>query len=434
MTILIAARHPSAAGGVVALRSAARRRGIRVEVFASGPAWPILQRQRWARLRSFATVPVRYPRVPEYTGAERIDPDAWRHPAAALRRVELMVAWLGEYLKAVRPSVVVLTDATEQLGADQLLAIAASRAGIPSVRVRDAWGTAAGLENSSWRGVVPDAVRREALATRYLEIDARGVTLSAARLGIGRPRLRAVHGLFTLDRLVGRATPARRMRARRRLGLHADEKLIVYFVQPTRRETAEPDALDAFLSAANAAGLGSRKVVLATQEHPREADPSDGRLGLHWAAKQAAAVYRGRVVNLTPLVLERAVVSFEDTQLASDVFASSYSNASVEATALGAGGRSLSPAQRPIGLHVTCPAAVRRVVRANRSGMSVMPFAESGAVPCARQADTIAPLVTDLLFRPTSRTPYFRAMHKRWRLGACADQVMNEVCDVVGRS
>jgi len=405
-----------------------------VEILASGPAWSNLTASRLPHVYSFRTARERYPSLPVYAGPERIERDDWTRPVRARRLVEQMVAWLVCYLAESRPSAILLTDATEQLGADQLLAIAASRVGIPTVRVRDAWGTAAGVENRAWRDRLSVALRREALATRYLEIDERGVELSARRLGIPRNRLRAVRGLYTLDRLVGRATPARRARARQRIGVGPNEPLVVFFVQPTHRERAEVEALDAFVGAMNRAGLGTRGVILATQEHPREADPADGRLGLNWAAARATAAYDGRVVNFTPLVIGQRTVSFEDTMMAADVFASSYSNASIEATALGASAVGLRPEECPIGFHTLCPAGVRRTMRTTRAGMTIMPFAAQRALPYATRAGDIAPAVARLLFRPSSREAHFRVLRRRWHLGACADRVLDEVLELVSQS
>lgn len=324
-------------------------------------------------------------------------------------------------LGRTRPDVVLLTDATEQIGPDQALAVAASRLGIPCVRVRDAWGTAAGLETRAMRGRVPTDLRREALATRYLEIDAIGARLSHRRLGIPRDRLDVIDGLYTLDRVAGRATRARRVRARRFLGLGPDVPLVVFFTQPTRRERAEADALDAFVDGMNAAGLGARGVVLATQEHPREADRTDGRKGLHWTADRVARRYRGPILDLTGRVVERRTLAFEDTLLAADVFASSYSNASIEATALGATAMANVPAAwRGIGCHVACPARVRQTMAANRAGLRAVPFAESGAMPVVRRAAEIGPLVSRLLFTPAARRPFFAAMRRRDLGRTCA--------------
>lgn len=430
----MAARHPSAAGGVVAIAAAARRRHLGVEVLASGPALSSLTARRMRHVYSFDTVRRRYPALPIFTGPERIEREEWARPTRARRLVEEMVTWLTGYLAASRPSAVLLTDATEQIGADQLLAIAASRAKIPCVRVRDAWGTGEGVETRAWRGRLPDQMRAEALATRYLEIDDQGVELSARRLGIPRDRLRAVQGLYTLDRLVGRATAARRARARRRIGVGQQEPLVVFFVQPTHRERAEVEALDAFVAAMNTAGLGARSVTLATQEHPREGDPADGRLGLHWAAARAAAAYSGRVINLTPLVIERGAVTFEDTMVAADVFASSYSNASIEATVLGASSAGLRADERPIGFHTLCPGAVRRTMRATRAGMTIMPFATQGALPYATRPADIGPAVTRLLFRPASREAHYRILRRRWHLGASTERVIDEVLELVNQA
>ena len=218
------------------------------------------------------------------------------------------------------------------------------------------------------------------------------------------------------------------------MGVGPREPLVVFYVQPTGREVAEPEALDAFVEAMNAAGLGQRGVTLATQEHPREADSADGRLGLNWAALRARAAYAGRVINLTPLVLGRRGVSFEDTMIAADVFASSYSNASIEATALGASARGLPAGQCPIGFHSLCPGAVRRTMRDTRAGMTIMPFASHGALPHALAPGDIGPAVARLLFRPSSREAHFTILRKRWRLGASADRVLDEVLELVNQS
>lgn len=409
--ILIVARHPSAAGGAIALARAGREMGHRMDVMADGPAWPILRESGVGRVR-------------RYDGPRRIDDAEWRRPAAATARVEAMVTWLMRDLARARPDVVLLTDATEQIGPDQASAVAAARLGIPSVRVRDAWGTAAGLETRRMRGRVPITLQREALATRYLEIDAMGARLSHRRLGIPRGRLDVMDGLYTLDRVVGRATRARRIRARRAIGVGRDVPLVVFFTQPTRRERAECDALDAFVDGMNAADLGARGVVLATQEHPREADPSDGRRGLHWTWARATRRYRGSVIDLTGRVLAQRTLAFEDTLLAADVFGSSYSNASIEATALGATANAdLPDAWRGIGCHVACPARVRQTMAANRAGLRAVPFA-SGAMPIVRRASEIAPLLSRLLFTPAARRPFFAAMRRRRHLGRTCARVV----------
>lgn len=431
--ILIAARHPSAASGAVSLAAAARRRRLGVEILATGPAFTSLTGRGIGSVYSFQTARQRYPSLTAYAGPDRIEDDDWRRPTHARRLVEQMVRWLHSYLLVSRPSAVVLTDANEHLGADQLLALAANRAGIPSVRVRDAWGTAAGIENRRWEGRLPSALRREALATRYLEIDAQGVEMSARRLGIPRSRLSAVDGLFTLDRLVGRATAARRLRTRRRLGIGPVERIIMFFAQPTRRECAEVAALDAVVNAMNAAGMGPRGVTLATQEHPREADPSDGRLGHNWAAARAVARYEGRVINLTPSVFVRLSVSFEDTMVAADVVTSSYSYSSIETTVLGATGDGLLAAQRPIGVHIL-PDGVRQRMKATRAGMSITPFAAQGALPHATKLADIAPMLTQLLFQPSSREGYFRTLRRRWHPGRSSMRVIDEVIELVNHS
>jgi hypothetical protein len=434
-TMVVAARHPSAAGGAVALARAARRRRFGVEVFASGPAWSGLSARGMAGLCSFATAHTRYPGLAAFTGPERIERELRARPAEVRRQVERMVTWLQRYLAEARPTVVVLTDATEQLGADQLLAVAARRNGIPTLRVRDAWGTGEGIETRAWRDILPDALRREGLATRYLEIDEQGVELSVRRLGIPRARLKALHGLYTLDRLVGRATPARRARVRRVMGVAPGERLVIFFVQPTFRERAEVDALDACIAALGTMSRNGKSVTIATQEHPREADPADGRSGLNWAAARARATYQGRVINLTPLVLgPSADTSFEDTMVAADVFASSYSNASIETTVLGATAAGLPSHQRPIGFHTLCPARVRTTMRATRAGMDIMPFASLNALPHAVTPQAIASTLSRLLFRPESREVYFKNMRRHWSPGDCADRVIDEALQLVNES
>ena len=430
--ILIAARHPSAAGGAASIARAARRRRIGVECFATGPAWVSLLARGIPDVYCFATADARYVGLPRYRGPARIENEDLNRPTVVRRQVDAMVAWLTAYLLASRPSVIVLTDATEQLGADQLLAVAATRLGIPTIRVRDSWGTAVGVETRAMRGLLPEPLRRQGLATRYLEIDPRGIELSVRRLGLPRNRLHSVGGLYTLDRLVGRATASRHLKARQAIGVAPGVPLVTYFTQPTRRERAEVMALDAFVAGMNRAGLAAKGVVLATQEHPREADPADGELGLNWTAKRAAAAYQGAVINLSPKVLLQRTVSFEDTMAASDVFASSYSNASIEATALGASAvKSLPIRRRPVGFHSLCPGAVRSTMALSRAGLRLTPFGESGAVAMATAPSQIGTLLSQLLLRPSSRRAHFRAMGRNG-IGRCADRIIDEAIGLVG--
>jgi len=95
-----------------------------VEILASGPAWSNLTASRLPHVYSFRTARERYPSLPVYAGPERIERDDWTRPVRARRLVEQMVAWLVCYLAESRPSAILLTDATEQLGADQLLELA----------------------------------------------------------------------------------------------------------------------------------------------------------------------------------------------------------------------------------------------------------------------------------------------------------------------
>lgn len=434
--LLIVARHPSAGAGAAALVAAARRLGVLSECFASGPALAGLKERRVSRVVSFDSARHRYPGLPAYPGVERIEHETLRCPQEAVRQLEIMADWLTMFLVASRPTAIVLTDATEQVGVDQVMAIAATRAGIPAVRVRDSWGTAVGIETRAARRWVPTQLRREGLAARYLEIDALGVQLSAKRLGLPADRLSAVGGLFTLDRVIGMATRARRGRVRRQLGLAHNTPLVAYLAQPTRRESSEEAAFDTFLRAVTSSDFAAQGMVLATQEHPREADPADGRLGLHWTAMRAARVYGGRVIDLTSEVLERRRLAFDDVIASSDVFVSSYSNASVEATAMGAtAGDSVPVDCRPIGMHLACPAHVRRTMAATRAGQRLHPFGASGAVPTAMRGEDIAPMLADLLRRPATRLRYFSRMRRIGRPGRCAERIVRTAISMgrVGR-
>lgn len=431
MKVLIVARHPSAGGGAIALAAEARRRHFGVEIFASGPALTSLTAQHVRGVSSFAAARRGSRPLPAYRGPERFEWPGGPHTQSA---IEGMADWLTRYVVSSQADAVIATDATEQLGPDQLIAIAASRAGIPCVRVRDAWGIAAGLETRPWRGRVAAGLRRESLASLYLEIDHVGVELSRRVLGLPSERLRSLDGLYTLDRFAGSATATRRGRARRSLGIGLREPVVLLFTQPTRRETAEVDFVEVFVHAMTRQRLAERGVVLVTLEHPRESDASDGRFGAHWTAACAGAGYRGRVIDLAGRLTGAPGFTFEDAMIAADVVASSYSNASIEATALGATGRGLATEHRPIGLHSYAPATVRRVFRRSRAGLRMVPMAAGGALPCAETRRAIGPLVSRLLFQPRTREPYFRRLRQQWHAGSATARVMDEVVAAVRTS
>lgn len=429
---MIAARHPGAARGAVALARGAHGRDIDVEFLATEPAFSMLATTMRERVYTFATAKRRYPALPTYDGPERIENDDLRNGAPAAAALGSMAAWLHRYLGESKPDAVVMTDANEQLGVEQVIAVPAGQLGIPSVRVRDSWGTATGVETNATRGILPEPWRASAVATGYFEIDRRGAELSVNRLGIPEDRLVVLNGLYTLDTVVGSVTEESYAAARAAVGAAPDEPLIVYFAQPTRGEYAELQAFDAFVTELNRAGLGEQGVVLATQEHPREADPRDGLFGLNWAARHAATAYRGKVINLTPKILIEKSVRFEQTMQAADVFASSYSNSSIEATALGATATSAMPTRRrAVGFHVLCPGVVRYALGERRAGLRIVPFAENGALPCAERVEDIGPLMSALLFSPDTRLTYFDAMRERYNLGRCAADVVERVARLI---
>ena len=138
------------------------------------------------------------------------------------------------------------------------------------------------------------------------------------------------------------------------------------------------------------------------------------------------------MINLSPTVFARGEVSFEDTLVAADVVASSYSYSSVEATVLGATGRDLRPSQRPIGLHIL-PGEVRRTMRLTRAGLALLPFAKQGAMPHASRPADLVVLLKRLLFQPASRAPYFRTLRRCWHPGRSSELVMDEVMALVNR-
>lgn len=404
-----------------------------MEFLATEPAFSIL-RSAANDVYSFTTARTRYPALPAYEGPDRVENDDLRDRDVATSRVRMMAGWLRSYLTVSRPDAVVMMDANEQLGVEQVVAVAAREMDIPAVRVRDSWGTATGVEAKAMRRVLPERLRRAALATRYFEIDGQGSELSWRRLGIPRRRLREVHGLMSLDRLVGKVTVDAYRRARASLGVKVGAPLIVYFAQPTGHETAEAAAFQALVTGLNAAGLGARGVILATQEHPREKDARDGRLGLGWTARRATGTYQGDVLDLSQKVLVEGSVDFVDTMVAADIFVSTYSNSSVEATVLGATALDdVPPAWRSIGLHLLCPAIVPRVMRARRAGLAMHPFAEAGAVPCVLRAEEVGPTLETLLFQPGSRAAYFARLRDRYHLGSTASLILDEVCRIVGR-
>ena len=434
MKFVVASRHPGAARGALSLARAAAGRRFDIEFISSDPAYSILSAANLQNVHCLRAAHERYPGLRAYTGPERIENADLGAPGLVNSAIREMAGWLREFLKHSRPDAVVMADANEQLGVDQIISIAAGDLGIPAVRIRDSWGIGRGVETSATRGIVDESLRRRAMAARYLEIDRQGAKLSVRRLGIPEDRLVVIDGLYTLDRLVGHLTAERRRAARAALGVDPQQPLVVYFAQPTRGDDAEPHALRALVAALNEAGLHSKGVVIATQEHPREADPEDGRLGLGWTATQAAAVYRGRVLDLTPGVVGNAN-QFEQTMEAADIFVSSYSNSSIEATALGAtAAAALSPEQRPIGLFILCPDVVRDTLARRRGGLRLVPFAENGAVPYADVVEDIGPLVTDLLFRPERRQHYFERMSAQYRVGRCSARVLEETLQLVTAS
>lgn len=432
LKLLVAARHPGAAVAAVALATAIVRRGVETEFFATEPARSRLVGAALGPVCSFAASRERYPALSPYVGPERIENEDMLRGDRAVTAIDTMARWLGAYLEASKPDAVVMMDANEQLGADQVLAVAARRLGIPSVRVRDSWGIATGVETAAMRGVLPERLREAGRAARYFEIDRHGAALSVASLGIPADRIAVLNGLVTLDRLVGALTPETRAAARAAIDVAPDEPLIVYFTQPTRRESAEEAAFEAFVAQLNAAGLGPRGVLLATQEHPRENDPADGRLGLGWTARYAERAYRGRVIDLTPKVVMERTIPFDHTMLMADVFASSYSNSSIEATALGATASAGIPAgQRSIGFHTLCPDAVTTVMAERRAGLRRLPFAECGALPYADGCDLIGARISELLFSPPARERYFHSLRATYSPGTCAPRLLDGILGLV---
>lgn len=119
--------------------------------------------------------------------------------------------------------------------------------------------------------------------------------------------------------------------------------------------------------------------------------------------------------------------------VAADVVASSFSYSSIEATMLGATGHGLRSSHRPIGVHIL-PNGVRRRMKATRAGMSITPFASQGAMPYASKLADIPPLLTRLLFQPSSREVYFRTLRKRWHPGRSSERVIEEVLELANHS
>jgi hypothetical protein len=123
---VIAARHPGAARGAVSIAQAALQRNIGVEFLATDPAFSILAATGLAPVLSFKTARQRYPTLPEYDGCHRIHNDQLKIAAIATPAIEKMAAWLTRYLEQSQPDAVLMTDANEQLGVEQIIAIAAS--------------------------------------------------------------------------------------------------------------------------------------------------------------------------------------------------------------------------------------------------------------------------------------------------------------------
>lgn len=420
---VIAARHPGGGAGTIALAHAASRQGIEVECIATEPALSSLKSSGLDAC-SFVTAPARYGRLQPYLGPERLENEDMGDAALATRFVAEMAEWLQRYLAESRPDMVLMTDSNEQLGVDQVIAVAASRLGIPSARVRDGRGIGRGVETAAMHGVLPETLRAAGLATRYFEIDGEGVRMSVEALGIPAERVVAVNALFTLDRLAGRTTVERYRSARAALGVAVDTPVVVYFARPTGSEPVGPKAFEMFLEAARAAGLGRRGVVLATQEHPREDDPRDGRLGLNWTAGLAARAYDGPTVNLTPGVVVNGSIAFEQTLMAADVFVSTPSNSCIEATALGATAEADVPAKwRSIGLLNLCASRVS-------SGLLESLFNADHAVPSAEGVDALAERLSELVFAPAHRTTYFDVMRSRYNIGTACHRILTEMLEI----
>lgn len=429
--VVIAARHPGGSAGTIALAEAARREGVDVECIATEPAFSSLKSAGVGPVYSLATAPARYPRLAPYRGPERLENEDMRDSTAATRFVVDMADWLQRYLAESRPDAVLMTDANEQLGVDQVIAVAARRLGIPSARVRDARGIGRGVETAVMRGVLPETIRAAGVAARYFEIDGEGARMSVDVLGIPPDRVVALNALFTLDRLAARTSDERYRAARAALGVPLDTPVVVYFARPSGTEAAAQTAFEMFLAALRAAGFGRRGVVLATQEHPREDDPRDGRLGLNWTATLAAREYDGPTLNLTPPVVVTGSIGFEQTLMAADVFVSTYSNSCIEATALGATAHDAVPAKwRSIGLFNLCAGPVKSVVANASAGAPQALFNAGGAVPSAERVDDLAKLLSDLVFVPEHRTAYFDVMRSRYNIGTACRRILAEMLDI----